>query len=286
MNISIGNDEPERYYEWIIWKNKQIKLRKKNMKVCVVGCGMVGSAVADFLDDYFHHEVIRIDPIKYKTKLEDVMHEVDCFIICVNTPTVDNKCDDSNIRDVLQTLKGIEKPILLKSTVTPDNMKEYDPNVVYCPEFIRQDYAAEDFLNQKDIIIGGDIPFATDFWYDFWHDMFPNTNMHRTNRLTACMIKYVHNAWLATKVAWFHELSTILPEGVEYDKLTEVLGGFENIGPSHMSIPNSAGKLGYGGACFPKDVQALLSIMNHSILTEVDITNDYLMASSKASNTS
>ena len=67
MNISIGNDEPERYYEWMLWKNKQVEIRKKNMKVCVVGGGCVGTAVADFLSEYFHLEVIRIDPVKYKT---------------------------------------------------------------------------------------------------------------------------------------------------------------------------------------------------------------------------
>ena len=279
MNISIGNDEPERYYEWILWKNKQVKIRKKNMKVCVVGCGFVGTAVADFLDGYFHHQVIRVDPVKYKTKLEDVLNEADCFIICVNTPTVDGECDDSNVKDVLKILEAVpDKPVLLKSTVAPSKMAQYHDRVVYCPEFIRQDFAAGDFAKQAHIIIGNDYEekISENFWWEFWSDLFPSAEIHQTNRQTACMIKYIHNAWLATKVAWFHELSLQLPKDVSYEQLTSILGQFKNIGPSHMTIPNSDGGLGYGGACFPKDVKALINEIDHKILKEVDKTNYYL----------
>ena len=164
-------------------------------------------------------------------------------------------------------------------------MIQYHDRVVYCPEFIRQDFAAGDFAKQAHIIIGsGDID--KDFWWEFWSDLFPSAEIHQTNRTTACMIKYTHNAWLATKVAWFHELSQVLPKDVNYEELTNILGQFKNIGPSHMDIPNSDGNLGYGGACFPKDVRAIINEMDHKILKEVDKTNDYLIASSKASNTS
>ena len=61
------------------------------------------------------------------------------------------------------------------------------------------------------------------------------------------MIKYTHNAWLATKVAWFHELYDTLQPEVNYGTLSSVLGKFPTIGATHMLVPNSKGTLGYSG---------------------------------------
>ena len=96
------------------------------------------------------------------------------------------------------------------------------------------------------------------------------------NRSTASLIKYTHNAWLATKVAFFHELFKNLPNDVSYSTLTSTLGQMKNIGPSHMIAPSFEGTLGYGGHCFPKDVKALTNILEHSILEQVITTNKHL----------
>ena len=93
------------------------------------------------------------------------------------------------------------------------------------------------------------------------------------------MVKYIHNSWLATKVAFFHEIYSKLPPEVDYDEVTDILGMFPNIGASHMKAPNEEGLLGYGGACFPKDTRALLFTglffkSPFSILSEVVSTNE------------
>ena len=67
-----------------------------------------------------------------------------------------------------------------------------------------------------------------------------------------------------------------MPASVDYDKLTEVLARFPTIGDNHMAAPNSEGTLGYSGNCFPKDVSALNSILEHTILQQVQETNDRL----------
>ena len=77
-------------------------------------------------------------------------------------------------------------------------------------------------------------------------------------------------------MAFFHELKTILPEDIDYDTITSVLGNFRRIGPDMMKAPNNQGTLGYSGACFPKDVKALTKVINHSILNTVKETNNKL----------
>ena len=170
------------------------------MKISVIGCGFVGTTVADFLETHMV-KVVRIDPAKHSNTLDDT-RTVDAHIICVPTPELeDGTCDDGIVKLVLNEL-DTNKPILLKSTVTPDLMQYYPSNVTYNPEFLRQRNAKEDFAKQEVFILGTD----NEQQFTFWSNLFShlNTNMIHTNRTTASMIKYTHNAWLATKFAFFH----------------------------------------------------------------------------------
>tara|TARA_B100000424_G_C22802488_1_gene430344 strand:- start:15 stop:761 length:747 start_codon:yes stop_codon:yes gene_type:complete len=242
------------------------------MNVAVIGVGFVGSAVCEFLESHMVN-VWKVDPKWYPTTVFDVKKHCDAFILCLPTPSIDGKCDDSIIKKVIEQL-DTEKPILLKSTVTPNLMQEYPSNVTYNPEFLRAINAKEDFKKQEVFILGG----KNDSHITFWKNLFSNLNCNfiTTNRTTASMIKYTHNAWLATKVAFFHELFVNLPKDCNYSELTSTLGQIKNIGPSHMIAPNFDGNLGYGGHCFPKDLEALTNYIDHSILQQVITTNKQL----------
>ena len=63
---------------------------------------------------------------------------------------------------------------------------------------------------------------------------------------------------------------------IDFNTMTDTLAMFERMGTSHMKAPNAEGKLGYSGACFPKDVKALTKILDHSILKYVDKVNKQL----------
>lgn len=242
------------------------------MKISVIGCGFVGTTVADFLETHMV-KVVRIDPAKHNNTLDDA-RTVDAHIVCVPTPELeDGTCDDGIVKLVLNEL-DTNKPILLKSTVTPDLIEKYPSNVTYNPEFLRQRNAKQDFAKQEVFILGTDDEQQFKFWSNLFSHL--NTNMIHTNRTTASMIKYTHNAWLATKVAFFHELFKNAPRDMNYSTLTSTLGQMKNIGPSHMIAPSFEGTLGYGGACFPKDVKALTNILEHSILEQVIKTNEDL----------
>tara|TARA_B100001057_G_C22744796_1_gene909302 strand:+ start:77 stop:829 length:753 start_codon:yes stop_codon:yes gene_type:complete len=248
------------------------------MNIAVIGCGFVGGTVADFLESHLVN-VWRIDPKLYpNTELESIKAKMGAFIICVPTPeSEDGSCDDSIVKKVIKDL-NTHKPILLKSTVTPDLMGYYPSNVTYNPEFLRANSAKEDFQKQEVFILGGEDENQLDYWSKMFLPYLPNTLEKRMSRTSAAMVKYTHNAWLATKVAFFHELflNTKNMKDFNYSDLTSTLGYMKNIGPSHMLAPNFDGKLGFGGHCFPKDVKALTNTVKHSILSKVIETNKEL----------
>ena len=251
--------------------------------ILVVGCGFVGQTVAKSLEDD-GQEVVRIDPKYNNNKIADYKDKAVCAIVAVPTPTSNDKdspyyggCDDSIIKEVLDELGPIRT--LLKCTVPPDMLDKYPKNVTYNPEFLRAKTAQQDWDSQKFFILGGE-PEECEWWARKFaylpkqkYNFLDVTRFIFTDRKTASAIKYMHNCWLAMKVAFFHDMYNRLDKSIDYDKMIEVLGMFENIGPSHMKAPNDEGKLGYGGHCFPKDVQAFCNYTDSGILEKIIDTN-------------
>lgn len=261
------------------------------MKICVVGVGFVGSTVANFLEQN-NIEVVRVDPKYYTTTLYQGVSSTDGAIICLPTPqSEDGSCDASLVTKVIDEILELDEvyPILLKSTIAPHLLQKLDDNVVYNPEFLREAHAEDDFKNQALCILGSHsecLPQIEKFWFDLFDDLL-DAHMYVTDRNTASMVKYVHNTWLATKVAFFHDLYKLNEENLgtddyyKYEDLTKILSNFDNIGPSHMQAPNNEGGLGYGGSCFPKDTKAFINYFNQKgttfdILETVDRVNNKL----------
>ena len=249
-----------------------VNTKGREKMILVVGCGFVGETVAKSLQED-GQPVIRIDP-KYNDNTIEMYLGTPGLgaIVCVPTPTVDGVCDDSMIRDVLEELGDV--PVLLKCTVPPNMLEKYPSNVTYNPEFLRAKTAEEDFKKQKHFILGG-----TSQGCYFWEQKFgylPEVEFIKTDRTTASMVKYVHNTWLATKVAFFHEIMNNVGDKYNHEEMINVLGKFENIGPSHMSAPNEDGGLGFGGHCFPKDTEAFLDFTDSEILRKVIEVNNKL----------
>ena len=232
----------------------------------VIGCGFVGGTIADSLEE-LGNEVVRIDPRLNNNKIRDYKH-AEGAIICLPTPTINGEPDDSIIKKVVDGLPNMR--ILIKSTILPNQIEKYPVNVTYSPEFLREKHAKFDYQNQKICVWGG---ADTSFWLTKFKDLKKQNVI--TNRTTASMIKYVHNSWIATKVAFFHELYSKIYNGTKYNEMIGILSMFENIGPSHMKVE----KLGYDGSCFPKDVEAFTNFTGSEILKKVMEVNDELVRS-------
>jgi len=114
-----------------------------------------------------YNELIKIDPIHFPGVAIEDHFDADCAILSLPTPTVDGKCDDSIIREVVnQLITGNPNiKILLKSTIPPHQLEKLPDNVSYNPEFLRAAHAKEDFINQKTFVLGGN-----DF--NYWCSIF------------------------------------------------------------------------------------------------------------------
>jgi UDPglucose 6-dehydrogenase len=161
--------------------------------------------------------------------------------------------------------KASDGPIyILKSTVLPGTteglLKKYENlKIIFSPEFLTERTAKLDMLTQSRIILGGELSL-TEKVKTLFNMRFKIKNIIQTDSKTAELTKYMNNTFLATKVSIMNEFKLLCDRiGANWE---DALRGFVSdprIGDSHINVPGHDGKLGYGGTCFPKDVNALLS---------------------------
>ena len=238
----------------------------KKVKVGIVGYGFVGKATAKGFSK--NTELFLVDPL-LGTNLSDLKEFIPEFIfICLPTPMKkDGSQDFTLVKEVFMDLLSnkVSSTIILKSTVIPSNIKIVDnliEDYIYNPEFLREKHAEEDFINSNMIILGGskNNQEKVKNLYEN-HSICKTKNYVLTDKITASLIKYSINSFLASKVIFFNELRDLFnSSGAEedWDTFTDVLAMDKRIGNSHMDVPGHDGRLGFGGACFTKDTAALI----------------------------
>ncbi len=238
----------------------------KKVKVGIVGYGFVGKATAKGFSK--NTELFLVDPL-LGTNLSDLKDFSPEFIfICLPTPMKkDGSQDFTLVKEVFMDILSnkISSTIILKSTVIPSNIKIVDnliEDYIYNPEFLREKHAEEDFINSSMIILGGskNNQEKVKNLYEN-HSICKTKNYVLTDKITASLIKYSINSFLASKVIFFNELRDLFnSSGAEedWDTFTNVLAMDKRIGYSHMNVPGHDGRLGFGGACFTKDTAALI----------------------------
>jgi nucleotide sugar dehydrogenase len=232
------------------------------MKVGVVGAGFVGTALLNSMRDC---TILICDPAKSETCLEDLCEQKpDLIFICVPTPSKeDGSVDDSIVRDVITRIPP-NLLVVVKSTITPDHLVDLSigRRLVYNPEFLTQRSANEDFLKSDSIILGGDEEECR-IVQKFYHQC-TRVNVcpvFTTDIVTASMVKYTLNCIFANKVIFMNEIHALHQKiaGSTWEEFTQILANDSRMGPSHLQVPGPDGYFGFGGACFPKDTQALLA---------------------------
>tara|TARA_B100001287_G_scaffold218307_1_gene187212 strand:+ start:2991 stop:3743 length:753 start_codon:yes stop_codon:yes gene_type:complete len=241
------------------------------VKIGIAGFGYVGQAHYKALKDYY--TVLVNDPAKEKY---DDLRLCDAIIVCVATPQAkDGSCDMKNVYDVLNDTKDV--PILIKSTISIEGweyIKSLWQNVSFSPEFLRADSALDDFRKNKTILMGGD---SVGFWQDIFLNAMGNINIFSADPKELIFVKYFRNSFLATKVAFFNEIYDLCQaSNINYETVRELISIDERIGSSHTYISEERG---YGGHCFPKDINAILKTANNldndlNILTTVKKYNN------------
>lgn len=197
------------------------------------------------------------------------------YFVCLPTPmNEDGSADISIVESVLDELSAVPgtRLAVVKSTVPPGTTqlwnKKYSANglrVIFNPEFLREASALDDMRNQDKIILGGPRPYINTI-KEFYNSVFPNVKLIKTSSTTAEMVKYVTNVHLAVKVALANEFNQVCrsldAEGfdIDYDKVIEYATEDKRLGTSHWSVPGPDGSPGFGGHCFPKDLNALIKV--------------------------
>lgn len=262
------------------------------MKIGIIGHGFVGKALAEALTNDV--QVCKIDP-KLDTSIDDLKNfKPEVIFICLPTPMLDNGIQDISIvkNTILELNKFItDEIIVIKSTVHPGNINEIKlicPRFVYNPEFLREKHAKEDFINSDLILFGGDQEFADSLANIYSnHTKCINKEYIFTDVTSASLIKYTINSFLATKVIFFNEINSIFKladSNESWEDFTKILSKDSRIGNSHMLVPGHDGRLGFGGACLPKDINALLKYaesndLELSLIKNVIKTNNKIRAS-------
>jgi nucleotide sugar dehydrogenase len=233
-------------------------------KVGILGNGFVGEAQAFAFSPIADVRIYDINPLK-ATHTEKEVGKCDFIFVCVPTPMYkDGRQDTTYIDRVFE--QAVEGPIyIIKSTVLPGTTehlcKKYlHLNIVFSPEFLTERTAKLDMLTQARIILGGE-KGDTKKVRELFEQRFMNRNIIETDTTTAELVKYMNNTFFATKVSIMNEFKQ-LSDAIGTDWKT-ALHGFTSdgrIGDSHLHVPGPDGRLGYGGTCFPKDVNALISL--------------------------
>lgn len=230
--------------------------------IAVIGCGVVGSAVAEFYRDR-GHAVIEQDPRFAEDRYHDIGASAELAFVCVPTPTAGKSQDLTAVYDVMASLKAVsfDGVVVLKSTVLPgtcDLITAAYPEIrlVHNPEFLTAAKPLEDLIDQPAALLSGEHAVeAADIAYIPHQIPCYVSHDYRVTELA----KYLHNTFLATKVAFmnqFHDVCGSL--GVPYDRVIEFAVSQERIGENHTRVPGPDGSKGFGGACFIKDTEALL----------------------------
>jgi UDPglucose 6-dehydrogenase len=235
----------------------------KKFKVGVIGNGFVGEAISFAFSSVSDLHVYDTDPLKSLDDLDSV-HTCDFVFVCVPTPMFEDGSQDlSYVESTFE--KATSKPIyILKSTVLPGTTTELckrfpESKIIFSPEFLTERTAKLDMLTQSRIILGGEL-LLTEKVKVLFNQRFKIKNIIQTDSKTAELTKYMNNTFFATKVSIMNEFKLLCDKiGANWE---DALKGFVSdgrIGDSHLNVPGHDGKLGYGGTCFPKDINALLS---------------------------
>ncbi len=268
-----------------------------DVKIGIIGKGFVGGAVANgFNTDTVKQFVV--DPkISEDNTIDKLVNDFDppLLFVCVPTPKRDDQYD-VDVSIVQQVLAGLHTEsykgvVVIKSTITPHHLttfkKDFKLRIVYNPEFLTEANALNDFINPNMQVLGGkwkDCDFVEKIYHR--HSNVKVVPTFKVDLITASLIKYTINSWLATKVVWFNQLRELYDESgarTSWKQFTDMLNEDPRMGETHMQVPGPDGQKGFGGHCFPKDTKALLYYSKLKS-KKLDVLNDIIKYNSNYRN--
>ncbi len=215
-------------------------------------------------------EVVSAKKISFTTDLKVALSGAQAVFIAVGTPQdEDGSADLSYVLDAAQEIARLSdsfKVIVTKSTVpagTGYKIKQliratnpkFDFTIASNPEFLREGCAINDFMYPDRIVIGCEDNKAKEIMAEIYKNFAPEKLIY-TDIITAELIKYASNSFLATKISFINEMADLCEIiGGDIKQLSRAMGLDSRIGEKFLN-PGP----GFGGSCFPKDIMAILNV--------------------------
>lgn len=189
-------------------------------------------------------------------KIGDILHDLDDYKLIINKSTAPVGTGEK-----------------IKKILTERDIRNFD--VASNPEFLREGFAVEDFMKPERVVVGSDSTKALEILRELYEPFVNDANpLIEMDIRSAEVTKYASNGFLATKITFMNDLARFCEKvGANIDLIRIGMGADDRIGKKFLL----AG-IGYGGSCFPKDVNALIKTSEDfgarlSILSEVDRIN-------------
>lgn len=220
----------------------------------IIGYGVVGGTLGKWFSENTSHEVRIYDPLKgYKDFLED------CEAIFISVPVPANTTgqDLTILKKSVELAKKYTNNVFIRSTVLPKTNDML--GTISMPEFLTERRAYSD-MTKYPILCG-----TADM--NLLERIFPNKQIIMMSNTEAELAKYTHNCFGAMKVTYFNIINNLCEKyGIEYDKVLKgaMITGF--IESQHTKIALD-GKLGYGGRCFPENIESLIKMLETDHMT-------------------
>lgn len=227
--------------------------------------------------------------LHFSTSVHEIVRFAKIIFLCVGTPSRENgEADLSAIEHVAHTIAKslsdyrlivekstvpVETGFQLYKTIKESNRKKIVFDVASNPEFLREGSAVQDFFNPDRIVLGVESMRAQKLLLEVYK-LF-KVPILLTDIRSAEMIKHASNSFLAAKISFINLVSQMCEEvGADIEKVAEGMGSDHRIGKAFLN----AG-IGYGGMCFPKDLQAFTRIaeklnISSNFLKSVQEIND------------
>ncbi len=232
------------------------------INVGIIGCGFVGGALKAWLEENNTDcRVFVSDPPK---GMDDDLSGIDIAFLQIHVPTEDDGTQDLTLmKELIRNLPDV--PVFVRTTILPGTSellsRETGHRVRYMPEFLSERTYLEDFKRQPMIFTGE---------LDLLSRIFKGKTFTVMTPLEAEITKYCHNVFGAYKVTYFNAVFDYCREkGADWARVHAgmLLSGYIN--ETHTIVPGPDGKFGYGGKCFPKDVNAFAKITEGTPLGEL-----------------
>jgi UDPglucose 6-dehydrogenase len=208
--------------------------------------------------------------LHFSTGLAEGLEHARLLFVAVGTPpTYSGDADLSAVHAVVDAIPDSTRHALVMKSTVPCGTGAALQRVlrergrdglqyVSCPEFLKEGSAVKDFLHPDRVVVGDDGGWAGDAVVELYDPL--EAPLVRTDVASAEMVKLASNAFLATKISFINEIANVCEEtGADVVEVARGMGLDDRIGPKFLQ----AG-IGFGGSCFPKDVDALKQLAGNS----------------------